>query len=312
MISLFNPNTLIYVYVATIVFIAIFIYVAIRRRYFIKQLGLSDNTYWYIIQLLKIIALVLLVFAITTPVSIQIREKYLPIEELNPEIKTVLKNLTVLHVIIIDESLSMLYTDEYNIPRSNYSIEFVRKYLEYVQNNDIAMIISFAEEPRIICTGKSSFCNELLIRIRFGKNYTDIVKAIYYAKVYADASQYPSVFIIVSDGAHNRGGDPVEAITSINKTYPVLFTRICFDPRANYLIYKLQESGLKVISLNMYTKQSIYNQLPDIINDLRLKSFIAKKILEVKTIYEEADPYPTLFLLITSCVLIIVSKIEGF
>lgn len=312
MISLLNPNALTYTYIALAVYVAVFAYLAIRRKKFIKRIGLSDNIYWYIIQFAKITAAIILVSAMSMPVSARIYEKHLPLEELNPGIRNILENLTVLHVVIVDESISMLYMDENNVQRSIFAFEFIENYLKNTPFNDIVLIIGFADKPRTICVGKPSYCLKMLGEIKPGRNYTDIVEAVDYAKKYADASQYPSIFVIVSDGAHNRGGDPVETLTSVNKTYPVLFTRIDLDPRANSIVLKLQENGIRVFSMNKYTRLLIAEKLPSTIHDLRLVSFISKRLLEVRTTYEDYDPYPTMLLLITSCILLVASRIEGF
>lgn len=312
MIKLLNPLALKYLYISIGFCIVIFIYLTIRRRRFVKQLGLSDSIYWYIIQLFKVMGIILLVLAMTIPVSIHIREKHLPLEELSPEVKSILENLTTLHVLIVDESLSMLYIEEANTSRYNYVVEFIEEYLKQLPINDIVLITGFAEDSRIICVGKPSYCIGKLSEIKPGRNYTNIDEALGYAKTYADASQYPSVFIVVSDGVYTKGGDPINTVLFINETYPVLFVRIGLDPRANNLVLRLQETGIRVLSINRYTKLTIFQQLPRIVEEMRIQSFITKKILEIKTIYEDTDPYPTLLLITTSCLLFVASRIEGF
>uniref|UniRef100_A0A7C4D9B4 VWA domain-containing protein n=1 Tax=Staphylothermus marinus TaxID=2280 RepID=A0A7C4D9B4_STAMA len=312
MISFLNPDALIYVYIVLAIYSIVFIYLAFRRKRFMKLIGLKDSLHWYLIQFIKLTALILIVLALSTPVSIHLREKYFFVEEIGSEFKNVLENLTVLHVLIVDESLSMLYTDGNNNSRINYAIDFIEKYLKHVSLNDLVMITGFAENSEIKCIGRSSYCLEKLSSIRAGRNYTDIAGAIDFAKTYADASQYPSVFVIISDGVHNKGKDPFEKIISVKEYYPVLFVRIGLDPRANNFVFRIQESGVRSVSMNVYTNQTVLQQLPIIIDELRLESFIAKKILRIKTMYEEYEPYPILFLLLTSCVLIIISRIEGF
>lgn len=313
MIRFLNPWILNYLYMAIILGTIFFLYAYLNRRKLLKLIRTTDSIYWYIIQFLKILALILLFTSMSIPVASHIVEKYVPASPYSPEILNIVANITALHIIIIDESKSMLYTDQSNITRFEQAINFTIKYLRSLSNIDKVMIIGFAEEPRKICIGTPIFCLNKLSELEPGKEYTSISTAIGYAYTYANAAQYPAVIVIVSDGAYNKGGDPYDAIIEVNKSgYPVLFVRIGLDPRANNLILRLKESNIKTISVNDFTTNLIDELAKEASREMRIQAFIARKVLEVKVLYEEIDPTPTLALLVSSLILLLITRIEGF
>ena len=133
----------------------------------------------------------------SVPVYSHVVEKYVPASTSSPQVISVLANLTALHVLIIDESKSMLYTDQGNTTRFQEALNFTIKYLSSLSKNDKVMIIGFAENPRKICIGTPKYCMLKLSKLEPGKEYTSISTAIGYAYTYADAAQYPAVFVIL-------------------------------------------------------------------------------------------------------------------
>lgn len=315
MIKFLNPEILNYTPLIIVFSISLFIYILYNRRKTIKLIKVHDNWMWYVFQILKILAIITLFISLSLPVEVGIVYKKLYTGFGREDISSIIYNLTALHVILIDESKSMLYIDnrEDNITRFEYALNFTKKYLNSLAEHDQVMIVGFSEDARKICIGNASYCRSQLYKLSPGKKYTGLNTALGYIYSYVTAAQYPAVIVIVSDGAYNYGGDPYDTIVHINKTgYPVLFVRIGLDRRANGLVQRLESSNIKVISVNQFTEKLIDQLAQDASREMRVKAFIAKKILEVKISYEDMNPYPTVALIVSSLVLFIVSRLEGY
>ncbi len=313
MIKPMYPWILDYTYIVLAVFISLFIYIAIRRRRVLKTVKAKDSILWYIVQIVKIVALILLFIALSVPVEIHTTYKEVQGLIEKNKVSSLVKNMTALHVLIVDESKSMLYTDGTNITRFTHALKFINNYLNALSKSDKVMIIGFAEYPRKICVGNITYCRSMLYKLEPGKKYSSISAAIGYAYTYVSASQYPAVFVIISDGAYNAGGDPYETIYQVNQSgYPVLFVRVGLDRRANKLETELESSNILVINVNQFTEKLVKQLAKNAARELRVEAFIAKKLLEIKVLYHDINPYPTVSLLLGGLILFTISRIEGY
>jgi len=302
-----------YLYIVLITLGIVLGYTIYRRRKLLKIINVRDNIWWYLIQLSKIASITLLFISASLPIMVRSVTQTTTGAVDKEEVSTIVANMTALHVLIVDESKSMLYRDETNITRYERALDFVKMYLSSLSPYDQVMIIGFAEYPRKICIGNATQCMLKINDIVAGKKYSSISTAVGYAYTYVSAAQYPAVFVIVSDGAFNAGGDPYEAIRSINSSgYPVLFVRVGFDQRANDLMNRLETSGIKVIYVNQFTQSLIQKLVAEASRELRVEAFITKRLLEIKIVREETDPSPTFILISTSFLLFIASRLEGY
>lgn len=313
MIKLLHPEMTNIMIIIIPILTLLYIYVYSRRRTLLKLLNQRDNILWHIIQASKIASIILLLLASTLPVSVQTIQFTVHGNPEETEIKRVMYNITALHVLLIDESKSMQYTDGTNITRFVRALNFTYRYMNYLSPKDKLLIIGFSEYPRKICLGNITFCHPKLLELSPDKRYSDLSAALAYAYSYVTASQYPAIIVIVSDGAYNEGGDPYDEIVSINKSgYPVLFVRIGLDKRADQLVEELTASNIYVININQFTEKLLNKLTEDAARQMRLEAFISKKLLEVKVSKEVVYPYPTIYLLVASLVLFLASRIEGY
>ncbi len=313
MIKLLHPEIIPYIIPLIIALILAYLYVYMKRRRILRITMNKDHILWHVIQLLKITSIILLLIAAAMPVHIGKVEQVVPGNPEKTEIRNIIYNITALHVLLIDESKSMMYKDNTNTSRYILALNFTYEYLKHLSPKDKLLIIGFAEYPEKICLGNITYCKIRLSQLRFDKRFTDISDALAYAYSYVTAAQYPAIIVIISDGAYNEGGDPLNDIVSINKSgYPVLFVRVGLDPRADKLVNELINSKIYVINANEYTEKLIHDLARDAAQKLRLEAFIAKKLLEVKITREVIDPYPTIILLILGLATYVSSRIEGY
>lgn len=313
MIKLLHPEMINFTLITAPLLIFLYIYVYFKRRYLLKLLRQKDNILWHIIQFFKIASIILLLVASAFPVYVETIRFTVRGDPEETEIKRIMYNMTALHVLIIDESKSMQYTDGTNITRFVRALNFTYEYMNYLSPKDKLLIIGFAEYPRKICLGNISHCRSKLPELAPDKSYSDLSAAIAYAYSYVTASQYPAVIVIISDGAYNEGGDPYDQIVSINKSgYPVLFVRVGLDRRADQLVNKLIASNIYVININQFTEKLLNKLTEDAARQVRLEAFISKELLEVVVSKEIVNPYPAVYLLVASLVLFLISHIEGY
>lgn len=290
----------------------------LKRRNLTRLIGVKDSWLWYTIQSLKIVALISLILASGVPVRTYTVEKVVYGTVESEKLYSIVENLTAIHVIIVDESYSMLYTDGSNYTRFHYAMRFIENYLNHLHPSDQVLIIGFAKDPVKICLGNVSTCRGELRRLNPTKRYSNLSGALSYAYSYAEASQYPAILVVVSDGAFNYGGDPFNTILFINQSgYPVLFVRVGLDRRANDLVAKLVTNGFRVFNVNQYVeetmdKESLMKLISRTIRELRTEAFIRRRFLTIKIPVEEMDLTPTIVLLALGLLTYVTSRIEGF
>lgn len=289
-----------------------------KRRGLTRLIGVKESWLWYVIQSLKILALLSFIVASGVPVRSVIAEKIVQGMVESEKLYSIVENLTAVHVIIVDESRSMLYTDGSNYTRFQYALKFIESYLDQLYPGDQVLIIGFAKDPVKICVGNASTCRGELEKLNPTKRYSNLSGALSYAYNYAEASQYPAIFVVVSDGVYNYGGDPYNVFLFVNQSgYPVLFVRVGLDHRANEFVSKLTTSGFKVFNINPHVeeamdRESLMKLVSRTVRELRTEAFIRRRLLTIKIPVEERDLAPTLTLLVVGLVAYLTSRTEGF
>ena len=313
MIELLNPSMIYLVPVVSVIALTLYILAYREKKKITQATGSVIDYKWHIIQVLKVLALILIVIASTVPVQEKMIEENVIGQFTPEELKRHVFNISALHVILVDISRSMSYKDEDNTTRLEIALDFVKTYLNLLSRNDLVMLIEFAKEPRRICIGNVSVCISSVNKIRGYENYTSITNALVYAYDYAKAAQVPAIFVIVSDGAYNYGGNPIDSIVMINKSgYPVLFVRVGLDPRANDFVTELEANNIKILNANKYTFNSLRETIMHLSWELKVDAFARKGNVQVIVEKKEFDPYPTLVLVALAAILFIASRIEGY
>lgn len=291
---------------------------AVKRRVMLRMIRVKDSPLWYLFQSMKILSLILLILASGVPVNTYRVVKQMDVNVEERKLQDIIANLTVLHVVLIDESYSMSYVDISNMTRFELAARFVENYLNALHNRDHILLIGFAKEPRLICYGNVSVCRDRLKELSPTRRYTNIAGAITYAYTYVEASQMPAVILVVTDAAFTYGGDPYEAIFIVNKTgYPVVFVKIGFDNRGDRLVSDLVSSGIKVLYINKYVTESIdpgllSKVMKDTVKELRGEAFVRRRYIVMNIPVEEKDITPTIAMLLISLVVFLLTRFEGY
>lgn len=291
---------------------------AVKRRVLLRMIRIKDSQLWYLFQSMKILSITLLIIASGVPVNTHRVIKQMDVNVEEKRLQEIIANLTVLHVVLIDESYSMNYMDIANTTRFELATRFVESYLDALHSNDQVLLIGFAKEPRLVCYGNVSACRDKIGEFSPSRRFTNIAGAITYAYTYVEASQMPAVILVVTDAAFTYGGYPYEAISIVNKTgYPIVFVKIGFDNRGDRLISDLVSSGIKVLYVNKYVIEPIEPQLfnrimKETVRELRGEAFTRRKYILMNIPVEEKDISPTIAMLLTSLLVFLLTRFEGY
>ncbi len=293
-----------------VVYTILFMIMARSRRFLGKAItsmeGRVNRFANYLLTACKFLIPLLLILVLAKPVFVSYR--VVPIT-LSSEVIEHNAKLPVAHVILIDVSKSMSY-QEGGVTRLELAKEFVADYLKYLGPRDRVVVAVFCGNVTTYCRGYARECLLNITGVSCCCRYTAIGDAIAYAIGNYRATDMPNVIVVVSDGANNYGGDPVDAALVANESrLPVVFIRVGVDPRANELIARLKDANVKVFSVNQFSF--------DMIDDIAKEAFREAKFSALKAsgkafiIVEDYDFTPIDILLVATIALLIVIGLEG-
>ncbi len=274
-----------------------------HRRILSRTLGFKNSRRILLFNILKILVPVIIVVALANPVLI-IEDKIM-VRSVSDAFKHS-SRLPVQFIILIDVSPSM--------HRDNYlgeAVNVVKEILGLLNNTDKVVIAVFGGYVEKIYDGTPGNASKILPNIlSYEIKYTSIDNAVSWGYSYGKASHIPSAIIIVSDGADNYGGDPVETVKAVNESgTPVLFVKIGDDPRGVDLYSKLSLMGFKVVEPGGISEELLRNLLMSVITEARLNAYKARGISYI-TIRVE-DYTPTISSLLIATILLVLTRLEG-
>ena len=221
-----------------------------------------------VIDAAKIVAPILLVLALTTPVLIH---EYQVIIDTPEKLVKYSGELPARFIFLIDVSPSM-----YRENRIDQAISTCKAFLEKLNVSDQVVIAVFGGEVREIYMGDPNGALKIIGAIKkYEIKYTSISSALGWAQGLIKASGIPGVVIVLTDGANNYGGDPVQAAWIINASgTPVVFIKVGNDPRGIPLFHKLSSKGILVLNANNLDKESLEMIAEKTVIDTKLDTLV--------------------------------------
>jgi len=253
--------------------------------------------------ILKILAIASLLIAIANPVLVYTKT----IEISSPEeLVKYSGKLPVHYIVLIDVSPSM-----YRENRLGEAYKALKAIASSLNKTDYLTIAVFGGEVVKIYSGKASEYNVSGTDLsEYNITYTAISHALGWANAYSKTTGLPSIVVVITDGANNYGGDPVEATMSMNSSgTPVVYVRVGNDPRGYPLFNELRSKGITVVNAHELDAEALYNLLAKALIESKYKALVktGRSYVEV----EEKIGLPTHVLLAIALASLIISRIEG-
>ncbi len=221
-----------------------------------------------VIDAAKIVAPILLILALTTPVLIH---EYKVIIDTPEKLVKYSGELPARFIFLIDVSPSM-----YREKRIDQAISACKAFLEHLNISDQVVIAVFGGEVREIYIGDREGALKVIGTIKeYEIKYTSISSALGWAQGLVRASGIPGVVVVLTDGANNYGGDPVQAAWIVNTSgTPVVFIKVGNDPRGIPLFHKLSSKGILVLNTNNLDKESLEMIVEKTVIDTKLNTLV--------------------------------------
>ena len=256
-----------------------------------------------IIDALKIIAPILIVLALTTPVLIH---EYQVTVDTPEKLVKYSGELPARFIFLVDVSPSM-----YRENRIEQAISTCKAFLEKLNVSDQVVIAVFGGEVKEVFRGDRDNALKLIDKIKeYEIKYTSISTALGWAQGLIKASGIPGVVIVLTDGANNYGGDPVQAALAINASgTPVVFIKTGNDPRGIPFFNKLSIRGILVIDSSELDKESLEMIVEKTVIDSKLNTLVSHGKNKIK-LYRK-DYVPTVILYSLAIVSLLLTRIEG-
>ncbi len=222
-----------------------------------------------VIDATKIIVPILLIIALTTPVFMY---EYQVVIDTPEKLVKYSGKLPARFIFLIDVSPSM-----YRENRIEQAIRACKSFLKNLNVSDQVVIAVFGGKVREIYSGDSEGALKVIGMVKeYEIKYTSISSALGWAQGLVRASGIPGVVIVLTDGANNYGGDPVQAAWVINASgTPVVFVKVGNDPRGIPLFHKLSSKGILVLDTNDLDKESLEMIAKKIVIDTKLNTLIS-------------------------------------
>ncbi|ABL79150.1 vWA domain-containing protein [Thermofilum pendens] len=191
----------------------------------------------------------LLVLAASEPRVVEVKRVELPLEEAYK-----LSGVPTLHVVVLDESKSMLSADVYP-DRCTLAKRFAEKYIEGLQPSDLVVLVFFSSSSN--ATGPLPRDNALraLDGYTCRYRYTALGDALVSAYSVLAASGLPGAVVVVSDGGWNYGSDPLQVAQSIRASnYSLVLVRVGGDPRGSLMRDVASKANGKYLELDAFSQ----------------------------------------------------------
>ena len=271
------------------------------RRVYGRIYGLSSYRKILLLDLIKVLILVLLLIALANPSIVYSKKIVVDNEE---KLVKYSGKLPVHAIILVDVSPSMHRGNR--LAEAQQAIRFI---VASLNKTDYLTIAVFGKEVNMVYNGKPTGFKSLNLS-SYEIKYTSIPNALGWASGYAKITGLPSIVFIISDGANNYGGDPLEAILSMNASgTPVVFIKTGDDPRAYSLISELTRKDIPVLDIHMLDQASIKYLIEKAVLEAKLDTLVSSGKSYV--VVEEKIPLPRYLFLVTALILLVLSRVEG-
>jgi len=214
--------------------------------------------------------------------------------------------LPVQYIVLVDVSPSM-----HRENRLEQAVEAIEQVVATVGSSDRVVIAVFGGRVRELYSGDPGSALNILRTISdYNIEYTAISTALGWASSRAKSSGLPSIVIVVTDGANNYGGNPVETAKAMSSQgIPILFIRVSSDPRGTSLFYELSATGIEVVDVGSVSGEALEKLLEKAVLEKKLEVLRASGRTVVYV--TEYSNTPTYALLLAALVLLIVLRSEG-
>ncbi len=201
----------------------------------------ADASPGALVQLaLRLAAVTAILLAAANPYTVAYQR--VSVEEANT---TILLQLPLTHVIVLDVSRSMLYTDG-GVPRLEAAKRFLEAYLHQAQKDGVEVYV-FSSTTRKLCSGAKA-CIEALSGLRGGEDYSAVGDALVAGLIVAKRAKGPSIVLLVTDGAWNKGANPIKVLENLPERdrRRLVIVRVGSDPRGLPFFRRAEELGVRV------------------------------------------------------------------
>ncbi len=260
------------------------------------------SIYRLVLDCAKITIPLLIVLALTTPVIVY---EYQVVIDTPEKLVKYSGKLPARFIFLIDVSPSM-----YRENRLDQAISACKHFLENLNVSDQVIIAVFGGRVEKIYSGNRDGAFEVLEVIKnYEIKYTSISSALGWAQGLVRASGLPGVIIVITDGANNYGGDPVQSAWMINITgTPVVFVKVGNDPRGIRFFHQLISKGIIVLDTNNLDNESLKMIAKKTIIDTKLETLINHGKNKI-TLYRK-NYLPTIIFYSLSIILLILTRTE--
>ena len=204
----------------------------LRRRY-VSLLGGRVSRGVLLVEASRILGLALLVLSAGAPYTVDV--KYV---EVKPGDIEALRSVGALHVILVDNSISMGYSEGLT-KRIDVARDFIREYLLELNETERVEIYSFSSTTKLLCKGSPTDCMEYLDMLNASERYSAIGTALGAGISRMEAAKEPALVLLVTDGGNNYGPDPRDVARGIGQLFtdksPIAIVKVGNDPRASVL-----------------------------------------------------------------------------
>ena len=251
----------------------------------------------------KIVSLILLCLALTEPIMITYSKVL--IDSPNALYKYS-GELPINYIVLVDVSPSMHRTHVLE-----QAVKIVEQIIDSLNESDHLILAIFGGIVEKVYEGPPHNGSYVLPLISNRTIlYTSIADALAWALSYSRASKKPSATIILSDGANNYGGDPVDTAIVLNQSgVPVLFINVGNDPRGVKLYSRLITRGFHVVDASNLEIDELKNLVKGLMYEVKFEALQGRG--QVYVIVRSRSYLPTHLLIVSSLIVFIVSRLEG-
>ncbi|OYT39630.1 MAG: hypothetical protein B6U89_03865 [Desulfurococcales archaeon ex4484_58] len=277
--------------------------IRLKKNVLRQTLYYSEKSFSKLLIVFKLVVPFLLLIGISQPMLVV--ERNIVIDTID-EVKNYSGELPVNYIVLIDVSPSM-----YRGENIDQALDTLYSLLKFMNRSDYIVLSVFAGEVYELYRGPvSNVSNYIPMITTYKQNYTAIGTALSWALSYASISPLPTIVFVLSDGANNYGGDPLEAVETLNKSgVPVIFIKIGDDPRGYELYSELIRRGYTVVDPSGLSRDQLEGVAENLVYESKLLALKIKGKAYVK--YRDYEPLSPYLILLPATLLYIVSRVEG-
>ncbi len=247
-----------------------------NNRVLKARLGWAGRGRNPVLLVARISAVILLALAAASPYIVVYRSVEVSVENVDR-----VTGMPVMHILLLDVSKSMGYTDGAlgGSTRMEAARGFIEEYLNSL-DDDNATIMLFSANLTTLCTGVEQ-CLSSIGAVEPGRKYSAIGDALTAAALKASITRIPSVILLVSDGGWNYGADPRDVARTLSNTTPVIIVRVGSDPRATVLGETARLGGYKLYSIDEFSMKALEDLVDEVRREARYEALRAAGIATV-------------------------------